>query len=106
MEPPSKINETISTQAAKAFYDRLGSRHDWFEFYEGEAKRIGLEKLDLSPGSWVPAFKRALKDPWEGKLSCELIDINVSVAEVLCAGGDPESDKEARASSTLSLLDK
>ena len=53
MEPPSKINETISTQAAKAFYDRLGSRHDWFEFYEGEAKRIGLEKLDLSPGSWV-----------------------------------------------------
>jgi cyclopropane fatty-acyl-phospholipid synthase-like methyltransferase len=36
-----------------AFYDRLGSRHDWFEFYEGEAKKIGLEQLKLAPGNRV-----------------------------------------------------
>ncbi len=53
MEPPSEINETISTEAAKAFYDRLGSRHDWFEFYEGQAKRIGLRRLELAPGCRV-----------------------------------------------------
>ena len=50
---PSEINETISPSDAMAFYDRLGSRHDWFEFYEGEAKKIGLLQLELAPGNRV-----------------------------------------------------
>lgn len=51
--PASQLSETISTNTAMNYYDRLGSRHDWFEFYEGEAKKIGLAKLELSPGNWV-----------------------------------------------------
>jgi len=44
------IEETISTKAAQRFYDRLGAGHDWAEFYEGRAKQVGLERLNLAPG--------------------------------------------------------
>ncbi len=40
---------TISSAAARAFYDRLGGRHDNAEWYEGRAKRRGLALLDLKP---------------------------------------------------------
>jgi demethylmenaquinone methyltransferase/2-methoxy-6-polyprenyl-1,4-benzoquinol methylase len=44
---------TISVEAARAFYDRLGGRHDNAEWYEGQAKRRGLELLDLKPAHRV-----------------------------------------------------
>lgn len=40
---------TLSTTAAQRFYDRIGSRYDWFEFYEGKAKKRAFEVLALSP---------------------------------------------------------
>lgn len=47
------IRDTISTEAACRFYDRLGARHDWAEAYEGRAKARALELLDLGPGRSV-----------------------------------------------------
>lgn len=44
------INETISPEKARRFYDRLGSRYDWADFYEGAAKEAGLAELALEPG--------------------------------------------------------
>lgn len=44
------IAETISKEAARRFYDRLGSGHDWAERYEGRAKGRALALLDLRPG--------------------------------------------------------
>ena len=43
-------NKTLSTPAAQRFYDRMGSRYDWFEFYEGRAKECAQEALKLAPG--------------------------------------------------------
>jgi ubiquinone/menaquinone biosynthesis C-methylase UbiE len=47
------LPNTISTAAARAFYDRLGARHDSAEWYEGRAKRRGLALLDLKPAQRV-----------------------------------------------------
>lgn len=44
------IEDTISTKAARRFYDRLGAGHDLAERYEGRAKRLALARLDLAPG--------------------------------------------------------
>ncbi len=44
---PEKI---LSAPAAQKFYDRIGSRYDWFEFYEGRAKEQALHALQLFPG--------------------------------------------------------
>lgn len=41
---------TPSTQDITTFYDRIGKRYDWFETFEGKAKRRALELLRLSPG--------------------------------------------------------
>lgn len=40
----------LSTSAAQRFYDRIGSRYDWFEFYEGRAKERAYQALNLGPG--------------------------------------------------------
>jgi demethylmenaquinone methyltransferase/2-methoxy-6-polyprenyl-1,4-benzoquinol methylase len=47
------IKETISSKAARQFYDRLGIGHDLAERYEGRAKKLGLERLELAPGQRV-----------------------------------------------------
>jgi demethylmenaquinone methyltransferase/2-methoxy-6-polyprenyl-1,4-benzoquinol methylase len=47
------IEETISPEAARRFYDRLGQGQDWTERYEGRAKQLALTKLELSPGQQV-----------------------------------------------------
>lgn len=47
------FSDTISTAAAREFYDRLGERHDNAEWYEGRAKRRGLALLDLKPAHRV-----------------------------------------------------
>ena len=44
---PEKI---LPTPAAQNFYDRIGSRYDWFEFYEGRAKEQAFNALQLEPG--------------------------------------------------------
>ncbi|HSF83572.1 MAG TPA: methyltransferase domain-containing protein [Anaerolineales bacterium] len=44
------IENTLSTRKAQRFYDLIGKRYDWFEFYESRAKDRALELLDLSPG--------------------------------------------------------
>jgi ubiquinone/menaquinone biosynthesis C-methylase UbiE len=44
---PKKV---FSPEAARKFYDFLGSRYDWFDFYEGHARARGLELLCRSPG--------------------------------------------------------
>jgi ubiquinone/menaquinone biosynthesis C-methylase UbiE len=41
---PEKI---LPTPAAQRFYDRIGSRYDLFEFYEGRAKERAFAALDL-----------------------------------------------------------
>ncbi|MFL7890917.1 MAG: class I SAM-dependent methyltransferase [Anaerolineales bacterium] len=40
----------LTTSAAQKFYDRIGSRYDWFEFYEGQAKEQAFNTLQLVPG--------------------------------------------------------
>lgn len=40
----------LPTPAAQKFYDRIGSRYDWFEFYEGRAKERGFQALQLEQG--------------------------------------------------------
>jgi demethylmenaquinone methyltransferase/2-methoxy-6-polyprenyl-1,4-benzoquinol methylase len=47
------IRDTISAGAAQRFYDRLGARHDWAEFFESRAKRQALQLLELLPGQAV-----------------------------------------------------
>ncbi|MBI4278739.1 MAG: methyltransferase domain-containing protein [Armatimonadetes bacterium] len=44
------IQETISTEAARRFYDRLGVRHDWVGWWEARAKARATQLLDLRPG--------------------------------------------------------
>jgi ubiquinone/menaquinone biosynthesis C-methylase UbiE len=44
---PEKI---LPTPAAQKFYDRIGKRYDWFEFYEGRAKELAMHALQLEPG--------------------------------------------------------
>jgi ubiquinone/menaquinone biosynthesis C-methylase UbiE len=43
----------LSTPAVQRFYDRIGSRYDWFEFYEAKAKQRAHQALDLSQGQKV-----------------------------------------------------
>ena len=47
------IEETLSTQAAQKFYDKLGPGHDRAEIYEGKAKQRGLAMLNPQPGQHV-----------------------------------------------------
>lgn len=47
------IEDTITASAARRYYDRLGSRHDWAELYEGHAKERALALLRLAPGLTV-----------------------------------------------------
>jgi ubiquinone/menaquinone biosynthesis C-methylase UbiE len=42
--------KNLPTPAAQNFYDRIGKRYDWFEFYEGRAKEQALQALQLEPG--------------------------------------------------------
>jgi demethylmenaquinone methyltransferase/2-methoxy-6-polyprenyl-1,4-benzoquinol methylase len=44
------IQKTISRNQAQKFYDSLGKRYSWFEFYEGRALEYGREALDLETG--------------------------------------------------------
>jgi demethylmenaquinone methyltransferase/2-methoxy-6-polyprenyl-1,4-benzoquinol methylase len=44
------IEETISADQARSYYDRVGAFYDWAAFYETGAKRLGLEMLQLQPG--------------------------------------------------------
>ena len=44
------IEETISTEDARCFYDWLGAGHDLGEQFERAAKERGLERLALRPG--------------------------------------------------------
>lgn len=44
------IDRNVTVRAAERFYDRLGSRHDLAELYEGRAKARALELLQLNPG--------------------------------------------------------
>lgn len=45
-----EIQDTISREAAEGFYNWLGARHDWAEFYESKAKEVALRSLSLKPG--------------------------------------------------------
>ncbi|MFP4439605.1 MAG: class I SAM-dependent methyltransferase [Chloroflexaceae bacterium] len=47
------IPDTISTNAARHFYDRLGARQDWSARYESRAKVHALELLAPAPGQQV-----------------------------------------------------
>jgi len=47
------IEETISAEEARRFYDRLGAGHDWAEFYESRAKQQALSRLELNAGQQV-----------------------------------------------------
>lgn len=46
----STIEETISSEDARCFYERVGIAHDLGEQFERAAKARGLERLDLQPG--------------------------------------------------------
>jgi hypothetical protein len=47
------LRETISAGAAQRFYDRLGAKHDWAEFCQGEARQQALQLLEVTPGQMV-----------------------------------------------------
>lgn len=47
------IENTPPTQQIQRFYDRMGTRYDWFEMYEGRAKARALALLELAPGQVV-----------------------------------------------------
>jgi len=42
--------QVFSQNTAQKFYDFLGPRYNWFDFYEGKARARGLEHLRLEPG--------------------------------------------------------
>jgi ubiquinone/menaquinone biosynthesis C-methylase UbiE len=42
--------KVFSPASAQKFYDFLGARYDWFDFYEGNARARGLELVCRSPG--------------------------------------------------------
>jgi demethylmenaquinone methyltransferase/2-methoxy-6-polyprenyl-1,4-benzoquinol methylase len=44
------IKDTVSAERARRFYDRLGARYDWAEFYESQAKRKARQMLSLARG--------------------------------------------------------
>ena len=52
---PEKI---LSTTAVQNFYDRIGRRYDWFEFYEGRAKQQAFKALELGPGTVLAGLAR------------------------------------------------
>lgn len=43
----------IHTQGIQGFYDRVGSLYDWAERFEGRAKEIAFDKLNISRGQHV-----------------------------------------------------
>ena len=43
----------LTTPDAQRFYDRIGHRYDWFEFYEAKAKERAHQVLNLAPGQKV-----------------------------------------------------
>lgn len=47
------IDDTISTETARRFYDWLGAGHDSAEFYESQAKKYALAQLELAAGQHV-----------------------------------------------------
>jgi len=47
------IQNTLSRDSARRFYDFWGSRYDMFSFYEARAKGLAIELLDLAPGQQV-----------------------------------------------------
>ncbi len=47
------IQETISAEDARCFYDRLGAGHDLGHRFERAAKNRGLQRLTLRPGLHV-----------------------------------------------------
>ena len=47
------IQETISREAARRYYDRLGAYQDWAGRFEGRAKTRALDLLAPTPGSRV-----------------------------------------------------
>lgn len=49
----SQLAETISSEDARCFYDRLGAWHDFGQSFERKAKDSGLDRLDLLPGQRV-----------------------------------------------------
>ena len=44
------IEDTISTDTARHFYDWLGKGQDWAELYDSKAKERALSRLDLTSG--------------------------------------------------------
>ena len=46
----SEGQSTLSTTSIRRFYDRLGAWHDHVEFFEGAAKQVALERLQLRTG--------------------------------------------------------
>ncbi len=53
MMPRAMIQETISTESARRFYNWLGAGHDRAEFYESKAKNLALQRLELAAGQHV-----------------------------------------------------
>ena len=49
----TSIEDTISPETARRFYDWLGSGHDRAEFYESRAKQYALAQLELGSGQHV-----------------------------------------------------
>lgn len=47
------IRDTPPTQDITTFYDRIGKRYDWFETFEGRAKRRAMQRLSLASGMHV-----------------------------------------------------
>ncbi len=47
------IDNTISSETARRFYNWLGKRHDWAELYDSRAKQRTLALLELAPGQHV-----------------------------------------------------
>jgi demethylmenaquinone methyltransferase/2-methoxy-6-polyprenyl-1,4-benzoquinol methylase len=47
------IENTISNEQARCFYDDLGALHDFGERFERRAKQRGLDALELAPGMSV-----------------------------------------------------
>ena len=44
------MSERFNPTTARKYYDRLGSRYDWFEFYEAAAKHRAFQRLNLESG--------------------------------------------------------
>lgn len=47
------IKNTLDTHKAQRFYDLVGKRYDWFEYFESRAKDQAIKMLDLTPGKKI-----------------------------------------------------